>query len=133
MEDPQQPLTNEPDLGDTIKEVPFFKKKSFIILLVSIIVVVIIIVALIIIFVVGKKEEKGEEETDEKKYSFKAIYEIKSDNENIDLINQLPCKEQNYSQITEMKINGEKINPTKNYTFTSKGKTLAPWASPSAR
>ena len=30
MEDPQQPLTNEPDLGDTIKEVPFYKKKIFI-------------------------------------------------------------------------------------------------------
>ena len=33
-------------------------------------------------------------------------------NENVNLINILPHKDQNYSQITEIKINGEKINPT---------------------
>ena len=115
MED-QQPLTHEPDLGDTINGAPFYKKKSFIIAIVSI-VVAIIAVILIIIFVGGKKEE----EKDENKYSFKAIYEIKSENENINLINILPHKDQIYSQLTEMKINGEKINPTKNYTFASKG------------
>ena len=85
----------------------FTKKKSFIIAIASIIVAIIAVI-LIIIFVGGKKEE----EKDENKYSFKAIYEIKSENENVNLINILPHKDQNYSQITEIKINGEKINPT---------------------
>ena len=103
MKEAQQPLYTEPDLEDVIKEDSCFKKKSFIILIACIIIVIIIATILIILFVVdGKKEENTrktdekmgeEEEKDEKKYSFKAIYEVKSNNENVNLINQLPYNE----------------------------------------
>ena len=108
------------DEGMTSDNTSFLKRKKNLILLISGIIIIIIIIIIFIISFSGNKEEKKDNK-DEKNYSFKAIYNSTSDNQNIDLIKELPKNDSKEVEIIEMEIDGKKVEPSKNYTFLSAG------------
>ena len=120
-------------------EINVSKRKKNIIIITSAVVLLICIIVIVIVILVNKDDkcELGEEEKCltckknkcgscnpgyilnngkcEPTFSFRAVYETDKVNENINLFDILP------EQITEMRVNGENVTASKNYTFEKEG------------